>query len=75
MFAYFYVLNDYGFKFTTVAFLNNEPGYTPNGTDVYDPQAPNYGNTGIWAAGGSSTVDWGELDTNNFDLRLFFVYM
>jgi hypothetical protein len=74
MFAYFYVLNDYGIKPTTVYFLNNEPGYFPNGTDVYDPQAPNYGNTNIWANGGSSTVDWGELDTNNFDLRLFYVY-
>jgi sodium/potassium-transporting ATPase subunit alpha len=45
MFAYFYVLNDYGYKFSTVIFLNQEPGYTPLATDVYDPEAPNYGNS------------------------------
>jgi hypothetical protein len=74
MFTYFFVLNDYGIKFKTSLFLNGEPGYYPAATDVYDPQAPNYGNTNIWANGGSDTVTWGLQVDNDFDLRLFFVY-
>ena len=45
MFAYFAVLNDYGFPFTTVCFLNGAYGYYPNPPDVYSPTEPNYGNT------------------------------
>ena len=45
MFTYFTILNDYGFPFTTVTFLNKNIGYYPNPTDVYSPTEPNYGNT------------------------------
>jgi len=45
MYTYFYVFNDYGFKFTNVVFLNLEPGFRPFDTDVYDPEAPMYGNS------------------------------
>jgi hypothetical protein len=43
--VYFIVLNDYGIKPLTLIFLNLKNGYFPKDTDVYDPAAPNSGNT------------------------------
>ena len=43
--TYFWVMNDYGFKFSTLLGLNLENGYEPNPTDVYDPNMPNFGNS------------------------------
>jgi len=34
---YFLVMNDYGFRPTTLFNLDTELGYYPNPTDVYDP--------------------------------------
>jgi len=51
MFTYFYVMNDYGYKFSTLVFLNLVPGFYPNDNDIYDPVAPNLGNS-----------NWGKLD-------------
>ena len=45
MFTFYYVFNDYGFKFKTVNFLNTEPGYYPDANDIYSPTEPNYGNS------------------------------
>jgi len=45
MFVYYYVMNDYGFKFSTIHYMNQEKGYYPNENDVYNPYEPNYGNT------------------------------
>jgi len=58
MFAYFYVLNDYGFKFTTLVFLNKEPGYYQEPTDVYNPYEPNYGNSNYGLSGSSGLLKW-----------------
>ena len=41
MFAYYYVLNDYGFPFMTLYNLNGQYGYYPDPSDVYNPYEPN----------------------------------
>lgn len=41
IFTYFYVLNDYGFPFITLCFLNGQIGYYPEDSDVYSPFEPN----------------------------------
>lgn len=42
---YFFVMNDYGFRPSTLFNLDPELGYFPNPTDVYDPTKSNNGNT------------------------------
>ena len=45
MLTYFWVMNDYGFPIKTLIFLNQELGYIPRPTDVYNPALPNFGNS------------------------------
>ena len=45
MFTYFVVLNDYGLPFLSACFINQQIGYYPLGSDVYNPYEPNFGNT------------------------------
>ena len=45
MLGYFMVLNDYGIRPSTLLGLVITDGYIPNNTDVYNPNAINYGNT------------------------------
>lgn len=59
MFTYFYVLNDYGFKFALVTFLNLEPGYYPDPNDMYNPYEPNYGNSNYGKPDYRTTISWG----------------
>ena len=45
MFAYYYVMNDYGMPFGLLYLLNTQIGYYPLPTDVYSPFEPNFGNS------------------------------
>lgn len=45
MYTYFLVLNDFGITPKTVWWLATEKGLFPKPTDVYNPNAPYYGNT------------------------------
>jgi sodium/potassium-transporting ATPase subunit alpha len=45
MYTYFHVMNDYGFKPHSLVSLILEWGYYPDGSDVYNPDEPNFGNT------------------------------
>mmetsp|Transcript_22779 Transcript_22779/g.21988 ORF Transcript_22779/g.21988 Transcript_22779/m.21988 type:complete len:192 (+) Transcript_22779:2540-3115(+) len=60
MFTYFSVLNDFGIPFTTTISLNNQPGYFPNPTDVYNPYEPNFGNSNF-GIGATQTIAWGTM--------------
>ena len=40
-------MNDYGIRPATLFFLNPEKGYYPKDSDVYNPNAPNNGNTNV----------------------------
>lgn len=75
MFTYFFVLNDYGFKFTTLVFLNQEPGYVPDMNDIYNPYDPNYGNSNYGKPNSSKTITWGLRADTTLDARLFFVFL
>ena len=74
MFTYFYVLNDMGYKLNTLLFLNLEPGYEPNPTDIYDPNQPNLGNTNYGFDDFRRTISWGLSDDAKIDVRVFFVF-
>lgn len=43
--VYFWVMNDYGFKFKSLLGMNLENGYEPSPSDVYNPDMPNFGNS------------------------------
>lgn len=72
-FIYFYVLNDYGFRNTTLFYLVTEKGYYPNPTDVYDPTKPFNGNTNAGNVEYEGVLDWTKTATGGVDLRLFYV--
>ncbi|CDW80621.1 k antiporter p-type alpha subunit family protein [Stylonychia lemnae] len=74
MFAYFYILNDFGFKFNTLINLNLAKGYEPNPTDIYDPNLPNFGNTNFGIKDYLRTIAWGRNYDAKIDVRLFFVH-
>lgn len=73
MVTYFWIMNDYGFKFFTIIGINLENGYEPNPTDVYDPDLPNFGNTNYGVSGKHRQIQWGELADIALDARLFYV--
>ena len=70
--TYFWVMNDYGFKFSTLLGLNLENGYEPNPTDVYDPDLPNFGNTNYGNSDKLRTLSWGVEYDILLDVRLFY---
>ncbi|MFS8159383.1 MAG: HAD-IC family P-type ATPase [Candidatus Roizmanbacteria bacterium] len=71
MFTYFYVLNDYGFPFTTLINLNGQQGYYPLASDVYNPYEPNQGNSNFGNAEWYNKIEWGSIVDNKMDVRLF----
>lgn len=42
--TFFIIMNDYGFKPTTLIGLLTEEGYFPHPDDVYNPDVEGYGN-------------------------------
>jgi sodium/potassium-transporting ATPase subunit alpha len=72
MLTYFWVMNDYGIKVLTTLFLNQRPGFFPNGTDVYDPNQPNFGNTNFGDASEGGAIVWGLTYHSYIDIRLFY---
>ena len=75
MFTYFYVFNDYGFRFTTTIFLNSEIGWYPDPSDMYDPYAPNFGNSNWGNFDFYNVITWGLRIDNAVDARLFYTRM
>lgn len=73
MFSYFLVMNDYGFRPSTLFYLDNEYGYYPKATDIYDQNAPNNGNTNYGNSEFYDVIDWLKTNTASVDLRLFYV--
>lgn len=74
MIVYFIVMNDYGFKPSTLFGLNLKPGYVPLSTDKYAPDSPpNYGNTNnnnqVFYA---EALAWGSNEGTSMDIRLFY---
>ena len=72
MFAYFYVMNDFGFRPHILLNLNKEEGYFPKSTDVYNPNLPHNGNTNYGIEQFKGTIDWMMGKNNGIDLRLFY---
>ena len=80
-FTYFYIMNDYGFSPSVLFGLAGEKSWRPLDTDIYDPSAPNKGNTGIGVTEDPSrpgeTREEEALDMltprmGGIDVRLFF---
>src|SRR5438105_5239956 len=88
MVVYFIVMNDYGFKPSTLLFLNLAPGFVPKPTDLYDPNdSPSYGNNNFnfedsnpktmynTVNGLPSGISWGSNEGSSMDLRLFYTQL
>lgn len=71
MTTYFTVLNDFGIPFSTTMSLNNQIGWFPLESDVYNPYEPNYGNSNF-GIGEAENIAWGTLYDNKMDIRLFY---
>ena len=72
MLTYFWCFNDFGFKFSTLLYLNGEKGYYPQETDVYDPNLPNFGNSNFGNTDYFSALSWGLTNDSKYDVRLFY---
>merc|ERR1712086_1084745 len=71
-FTYFYILHDYGIRPSTTFALALEDGYIPNPTDVYNPQALNYGNSNYMSDYHKTALNWNGNQHNGIDIRLFY---
>eukprot|EP00347_Sterkiella_histriomuscorum_P019012 403343303 len=74
MYTYFQIMNDFGYKLNTVVNLNQEQGYEPNPTDIYDPNQPNLGNTNYGFDEHRRVIAWGVQDDTKIDVRLFYSF-
>jgi sodium/potassium-transporting ATPase subunit alpha len=72
MLVYFWCMNDWGFKLSTLLYINGEQGFYPEASDVYDPNLPNYGNSNFGKAASGSTLQWGTTNDSKIDVRLFY---
>ena len=64
-------MNDYGVPIKTTLYILNKEGYMPKETDIYDPLAPNKGNTNVGVTE-KGTMNWEKQYRNSVDLRLFY---
>lgn len=71
-YTYFVILNDYGFRPSTLFFLSSEEGYFPARADVYDPTAANWGNTNANVKEFKDTLRWNYSEDGRVDTRLFY---
>lgn len=71
-FCYFYVMNDYGFRPSTLFKLDAEKGFFPKPTDVYNPNLPCNGNSNCGNDSFKSPISWIKTDEGGLDLRLFY---
>jgi sodium/potassium-transporting ATPase subunit alpha len=72
IFCYFTVMNDYGFRPSTLFFLDPEIGYFPKASDVYNPNLPHNGNTNFGNDNFKDKMEWLKTDAGGVDLRLFY---
>jgi len=73
VFIYFQVMNDYGFRPSTLFYLDPEEGYFPKSTDVYNPNLPYNGNTNYGDENAKGKIEWLKTNSGGVDLRLFYV--
>jgi hypothetical protein len=73
MYTYFQIMNDFGFKINTILFINQELGYEPNPTDLYNPYQPNMGNTNYGKDDMRGMMSWNLSKNAAIDSRLYFV--
>jgi sodium/potassium-transporting ATPase subunit alpha len=73
MYCYFYMLNDFGIRPSTVWGLALEEKPYPNPTDVYNPYDAHLGNTN-WAAPEEDwkILAWDKTKNGKIDIRLFY---
>lgn len=71
-FCYFYVMNDYGFRPTTLFALDPEIGTYPKSSDIYNPNMPCNGNTNCGKKEHEDVMMWLKTDQAGVDLRLFY---
>jgi hypothetical protein len=73
-FVYFKVFNDYGFKTKLLYDIENQYGYLPDPSDVYDPFTFGRNNTNYGNPQFLQKMDWIISDGgyNGVDLRLFY---
>jgi len=73
LYVYFQVMNDYGFRPSTLFYLDPEEGYFPKSTDVYNPNLPYNGNTNYGDENAKGKIEWLKTNSGGVDLRLFYV--
>ena len=71
-YTYFYILNDYGFKPATLFSLAKTYGWEPEFEDIYDPTAPNYGNSRAGMDEYRYKLNWDGTRDKHIDARLFY---
>lgn len=71
-FTYFYMLHDYGIRPQTTFRLATELGFLPDPTDVYNPNALNFGNSNYMKEGKAVMLNWNGVRHNGVDMRLFY---
>lgn len=74
MYSYFQIMNDFGFKINNILFINQDLGYEPNKSDLYDPFQPNMGNTNYGKEDSRGLMSWNLSANAAIDTRLFFVH-
>jgi hypothetical protein len=70
MYTYMLVLNDFGIRPTGIWKLSTIKAPIPNSTDMYNPDAENYGHTNM--GGEEVTLGWDLIKNGKIDIRLFY---
>jgi sodium/potassium-transporting ATPase subunit alpha len=74
--CYFTVMNDYGFKPSTLIGLDSEIGTRPSEDDKYDPDSVYKGNSHIGVSEyDDEQVDWVTSGDSEYDLRIWFYHL
>jgi len=85
--SYLVVMRDFGFPLIELLGLSTQKGFKPNAGDIFDPNAPYYGNTSqefrnyctdCWNGGNCDisnfdTPSWLDNSDNEIDLRLWYL--
>jgi sodium/potassium-transporting ATPase subunit alpha len=71
-FTYFYMLHDYGIRPGTTFGMATEMGYIPEPSDVYNPNAMNFGNSNWMKKNSEVMLNWNGNKHNSVDIRLFY---
>ena len=70
MYTYMLVLNDFGIRPRAIWKLATQKAPLPNETDIYDPEAENFGHTNV--DGEQVALGWDLTKHSKIDIRLFY---